>query len=468
MRVEATACGPSDPAYHGVLDTLVQWSLDDPPDSDERRRNQQVWCKQENRNPFVDHPEWVDCLYNGNCNPDAPAFGGLNSASDLDLCAATGVQLTWTVPYTWNDDCTSNCDRGFRVFRDDVLVTGGGCADPLDPAATGCVDDNGAVNTLYTYRVEAFNDLGNTADGGVTAQAGDFTDDTTAPQITSGPTATPSRTSFNAAWETDEPANGTLEWGTTQGGPYPDSTSHSGLASSHLLTADGLTVNTAYYDRVCSTDGCGNGPTCSTEDSTTTVSSCDPGDDTPVFVNEVHYDNVSTDQDEGVEIAGPAGTDLSDYAIEFHTGNGGSTYATVSLSGTIDDEGDGYGAVWFDIAGIQNGAPDGFALIYDSSEVVQFLCYEGTFMATDGVANGMVCTDIVVDEDPPPATGLSLQLTGGPTFVYEEFSWIGPTARSPDVLNTAVGQVMECDDGDPIFSNGFETGDTTGWSKTVP
>lgn len=30
-----------------------------------------------------------------------------------------------------------------------------------------------------------------------------------------------------------------------------------------------------------------------------------------VWINEIHYDNTGDDVDEGVEIAGPAGTDLT-------------------------------------------------------------------------------------------------------------------------------------------------------------
>ena len=69
MRVETTSCGDGyqDPAYHGVLSTLLEWHAADPVDSDERRRNDRVWCYQQNRNPFVDHPEWVRCLYEGRC-----------------------------------------------------------------------------------------------------------------------------------------------------------------------------------------------------------------------------------------------------------------------------------------------------------------------------------------------------------------------------------------------------------------
>ena len=57
---------------------------------------------------------------------------------------------------------------------------------------------------------------------------------------------------------------------------------------------------------------------------------------------------------------------------------------------------------------IQNGSPDGIALGYDGS-LIQFLSYEGTFTAIDGIANGVLSSDIGVSED-GNQTGMSLGL----------------------------------------------------------
>ena len=54
-------------AWMGMLDTLLAWHLEDPPDEDERRRNDVIESFQGNRNPFVDRPEWVACLYLAQC-----------------------------------------------------------------------------------------------------------------------------------------------------------------------------------------------------------------------------------------------------------------------------------------------------------------------------------------------------------------------------------------------------------------
>jgi endonuclease I len=45
--------------YMGILTDLLQWHLEDPVDSVEQARNEIVFLYQRNRNPFIDHPEWV-------------------------------------------------------------------------------------------------------------------------------------------------------------------------------------------------------------------------------------------------------------------------------------------------------------------------------------------------------------------------------------------------------------------------
>jgi endonuclease I len=59
-----------DVAFMGVRSALIEWHLADPPDADERRRNDGIEELQGNRNPFVDHPEWV-CMW-GRVSQNAP------------------------------------------------------------------------------------------------------------------------------------------------------------------------------------------------------------------------------------------------------------------------------------------------------------------------------------------------------------------------------------------------------------
>lgn len=167
-----------------------------------------------------------------------------------------------------------------------------------------------------------------------------------------------------------------------------------------------------------------------------------------IFINEIHYDNAGADVGEGVEIAGPAGTDLSTYTITPYNGNGGVSYSAFALSGTIPNEGGtGYGTVFFPVV-LQNGAPDGLALS-DGLGGVQFLSYEGSFTATDGPAVGMTSTDIGLAEDGNTPIGASLQLIGlGNT--YGDFNWSGPISETPDLINTNQYFVSGCDTYDAI------------------
>ncbi|WP_321417736.1 DNRLRE domain-containing protein [uncultured Desulfobacter sp.] len=156
---------------------------------------------------------------------------------------------------------------------------------------------------------------------------------------------------------------------------------------------------------------------------------------TTVFINEIHYDNAGTDTGEAIEIAGPAGSNLTGWHIELYNGNGGASYGTIALSGTITDAGSGYGTLGFSQAGIQNGGPDGLALVDDSGSVIQFLSYEGSFTAADGPAAGMVSTNIGVSETYTTPVGYSLQLSGTGT-TYEQFTWQSAAADSFGSVNT--------------------------------
>lgn len=50
--------------FHGRLSVLKQWNVQDPPDAFERNRNELIHNRyQHNRNPFIDHPEWVESIW---------------------------------------------------------------------------------------------------------------------------------------------------------------------------------------------------------------------------------------------------------------------------------------------------------------------------------------------------------------------------------------------------------------------
>ncbi|MCA8953612.1 MAG: endonuclease [Planctomycetes bacterium] len=163
------------------------------------------------------------------------------------------------------------------------------------------------------------------------------------------------------------------------------------------------------------------------------------GGGTP-WINELHYDNAGSDVGEFVEIAGPAGTNLGGWQLVGYNGSGGGSYKTVNLAGTIPSQQNGYGAVSFVFSGMQNGAPDGIALISNTGTVVQFLSYEGTFSATSGPAAGVTSTNIGVSETTSTSVGYSLQL-GGTGHAYADFTWQTPRNDTPGAVNS--GQTLQ-------------------------
>ena len=165
-----------------------------------------------------------------------------------------------------------------------------------------------------------------------------------------------------------------------------------------------------------------------------------------VFINELHYDNTGGDADEGVEIAGPAGTDLGDYQLYFYSTATSASSALVTttppsphaLSGSIPNLSNGFGVVWFPVAGIQNGSNDALALYKISTQqVVQFLSYEGPVIAAvgSGPASGMSAVDIAVAEGTNSPVGHSLQLKGTGSL-YANFTWDPAKAHTRGAINT--------------------------------
>lgn len=177
-----------------------------------------------------------------------------------------------------------------------------------------------------------------------------------------------------------------------------------------------------------------------------------PGSSSTIFINEFHYDNAGTDAGEFIEIAGPAGTNLTGWRIELYNGAGGARYDNDPLTGTIPSQQGGYGTVSLSYAvnGIQNGNPDGIALIDPANTVVQFLCYGGTFTATSNTALGLTCTDIGVTEPGTTPLGQSLQLQGNGT-TYGNFTWSTPIASTQNAPNT--GQTFGAGDSAPSVLN---------------
>lgn len=138
--------GSSFPGLQGwELDVLLSWSAQDPVSPTEIDRNNAAYTYQKNRNPFIDHPEWVNAIWGTQVIdtevPSTPANLVLNSTS------IASASLSWN-PSTDNIAVTY-----YKIFVN-------GAFHSNSPTTTATVSGL-TQGTTYTFNVAAADAAGN-------------------------------------------------------------------------------------------------------------------------------------------------------------------------------------------------------------------------------------------------------------------------------------------------------------------
>jgi len=105
--------GTSDQVFSDwFLDILLQWNTDDPVSQREIDRNNAVYNFQGNRNPFIDHPEWVNEIWNNNQN-NGNGGGGSGNGNP----SASQVIAIQDFDGTTPDWSYTEYDSGYNCFN---------------------------------------------------------------------------------------------------------------------------------------------------------------------------------------------------------------------------------------------------------------------------------------------------------------------------------------------------------------
>ena len=131
--------GTEEKAYEDwFLALLLQWHNNDPVSQKEIDRNNIVYGIQKNRNPFIDHPEWVNAIWSQN-----PAV--VVSAAPENLSASQ--VSSYFVNFNWTPSTDSDV-LGYKIYQNGVSIgyskTPSFTADHLSPS------------TLYQFSVKAY------------------------------------------------------------------------------------------------------------------------------------------------------------------------------------------------------------------------------------------------------------------------------------------------------------------------
>lgn len=147
-NLELTNAIPTSGAWHGKLDTLMDWNELDPVNDYEIRRNDLIYSNyQGNRNPFVDHPEWVRVVFDTNyvAAPPPPAVFAADASGtgQIDLAFTLNGRGD-DVIIVWDEDGTFSAPSGAapavgQSFAGGTVLYKGGVSPQSHTGLTACL-----------------------------------------------------------------------------------------------------------------------------------------------------------------------------------------------------------------------------------------------------------------------------------------------------------------------------------------
>ncbi|KMQ71467.1 endonuclease [Chryseobacterium koreense] len=127
-------------------DVLLQWSIQDPVSPSEIERNNAAFVFQKNRNPFIDHPEWVQAIW-GTAVTDTQAP---TAPSNLAVISTS----TASASLTWNASTDNVAVTSYKIY-----VNGSFKTNSISTSATVTGLNQGTTYTFYVVASDAAGNL---------------------------------------------------------------------------------------------------------------------------------------------------------------------------------------------------------------------------------------------------------------------------------------------------------------------
>ena len=325
-----------------TLNMLLEWNALDPVSQKEIDRNNAVYDIQHNRNPYIDHPEWVCEVFGGSCGINDPT--DFNATSDYNE-----IDLTWNLNND-NDSVilaysmTNNFGTPSGSYTTGQTISGGG-----EVLYTGNNTNYAhSVSTSETYYYKLWSHNGTNYSNGVTTSA--------TPLL---PEPSENATNFHISDVTSESIS--VDWtdagGTTppyaylirmgtdlesiqspiDGTTYPDiSTQKNILQGIETVTFNGLNPGTEYFFKIFSYSNSGSSIDYNPDDTqntnATTLSYTVPD----IFISEIATKGYNaTYQNEYIELSNTSSSslDLTDWTLEYYESS--TLEANLDLTGSI-------------------------------------------------------------------------------------------------------------------------------------
>ncbi|MEZ7504255.1 endonuclease [Flavobacterium sp. Arc2] len=152
-RYETTVSGYAYPMFNGTstqvfttsfLNMLLAWNALDPVSPREIARNNAIYATQNNRNPYIDHPEYVQQVWNPTADTQAPS-------TPTNLVSSGTTQTTTNLSWTGSTDNVAV--TGYNVYQGTSLKT--------TVTGTSYTFTGLTAATAYTFSIKAKDAAGN-------------------------------------------------------------------------------------------------------------------------------------------------------------------------------------------------------------------------------------------------------------------------------------------------------------------